>query len=92
MKKTLFILAAFILLPCIFSCAEPTAPDETPVNEKPMYGSAPLTDQMKKINETFIKNAIREAGSREAATKRVIKLAWQYFLLGLSGHAELKSE
>ncbi len=82
MKKALSILAAFILLPCIVSCGNPTTPDEIPVNEIPMYGSAPLTDQIKKLNEAFVKNIPKDVGGREAATKAAIKLAWQYFYNG----------
>jgi Tfp pilus assembly protein PilF len=44
-----------------------------------MYGNAPLTKELEKCNEEFIRCATKEGASREAASQGVIKLAWQYF-------------
>ncbi len=58
-----------------FGCS----PNTVPINEQPIYGNKPFSDEQKKLNDVVVNEVIKEAGSRQAALKRSIKLAWHYF-------------
>ncbi len=57
---------------------------ETPIEETPMYGydRRPMPANERAIHDEFIQYMVREAGSREAAAKRALQLAWQYYNSG----------
>ena len=67
MKKAQLILLLFCL--SFIGCSK------TPSNEIPMYGNVAPTEKVRKINEKFINEVIKDLGSREAAIENGLKLA-----------------
>ncbi len=73
-----FLTAAIVaLLTSNVCCGCNSNPIAT--NEEPMYGNMPFSDEQKKLNYLVVNEVIKEAGSKQAALKRTIKLAWYYF-------------
>ncbi len=50
---------------------------ETPLNEVPLYRGREKTDAEKKLDATFISEAVKAAGSKEAAAAQLLKRGWQ---------------
>lgn len=48
-------------------------------NEIPMYGGVPRTPEEQKIDDKFIQEVVKQFGSREAAVKNGLQLAWSYY-------------
>ena len=78
MKKHFSLLVIAMVAMC-FAYGRECSAHEKPMNEEPMYGNKPFTEEQKKLNDYVVSNVIKEAGSKQAALERTIKLAWQYF-------------
>ncbi len=66
----------FILALCLSTIG---CGNKTPINQIPMYGNVPPTPQEQEAHDRFIKEVIEGAGSREAAIKQSLALAWSYY-------------
>ncbi len=73
MNKVLFITFFLLSWPSIALCEMGAS------NEEPMYGNRAFTAEQTQLNNDVVERAIQEAGSREQAAERTIKLAWQYY-------------
>lgn len=76
MKTLLALILLFSFAAC-FDCAA-----ETPSNELPMYGNVPFTEHQIKLNEDLFASAIRQFGTKKAASENAITLAWNYYNKG----------
>ncbi len=75
MKSWRAILLALTLSAVAGSaCAQPSYP----INQLPMYGGQPKTETQRKADEDFIRRAVAEAGSRAAASDRLVEQGWRY--------------
>lgn len=65
-------LALSIVALVLVACA-------TPINERPMYGGREKTPAMREADARFIQDCIADGTNREAASREVSQLGWQYF-------------
>lgn len=74
MKKISVLLFFLFAASLYFGCSAGPS-----MNEEPMYGNKPFSEEQKKLNGQVVEGVIKEAGSRQAALEKTIRLAWQYF-------------
>ena len=51
----------------------------TPINELPMYGGREKTPAMREADAQFVQDSTADGTSREAASREMAQLGWQYF-------------
>lgn len=73
MKKTAVALFALFTLTSCGLIKQPT-----PTNELPLYGGIPRSAEEHAIDQEFINNVVKEAGSVRAAYQRAGELAWHH--------------
>jgi len=78
MKKNILLIMCLLFCYSIYSgCSK-----QIPLNEQPMYGGEAPTAEEQKIHDQFIKEAIADSGSREAAIRSMLDLAHKHYHKG----------
>jgi tetratricopeptide (TPR) repeat protein len=61
-----------------------------PDNTKPMYGEVPKSDELKKTDDEFINESLKQCGSRDSASIVLVENAWSLFYNKLPTRAMIK--